>query len=130
MIRGSAERREVRELVGRYHVKASSERAPLSTLSGGNQQKVILGRWMCRDPKVLLLAELTQGIDVGARGGDLAAGQERGAGRRDGPGEELPLVCDRVFVLNEGRIVGELSGSNLTEDNIDGLALVGEENAA
>ncbi len=135
MIRGNAERREVRELMGRYRIKAASERVPLSTLSGGNQQKVVLGRWMCRDPKVLLLDEPTQGIDVGARveiwqlvRDAVDAGATALVVSSDF--EELPRVCDRVLVLNQGRIVGEISGDDLTEDNINGLALVGEEKKA
>jgi ribose transport system ATP-binding protein len=135
VIRGGAERKEVRELMGRYQIKAPSEKVPLSTLSGGNQQKVILGRWMCRDPKVLLLDEPTQGIDVGARVEIwqlVRQAVEAGAAALvvSSDFEELPRVCDRVLVLNQGRIVGEITGDDLTEDNINGLALVGEEKAA
>ncbi len=135
MIRGGAERREVRELMRRYEIKASSERAPLSTLSGGNQQKVVLGRWMCRDPKVLLLDEPTQGIDVGARfeiwqlvRGAVEAGATALVVSSDF--EELPRVCDRVLVLNQGQIVAEMRGDDLTEEKINGLALVGKETAS
>jgi ribose transport system ATP-binding protein len=96
---------------------------------------VVLGRWMCREPKVLLLDEPTQGIDVGARVEIwqlVREAVEAGATALvvSSDFEELPRVCDRVLVLNQGRIVGEISGDELTEDNINGLALVGEEKAA
>jgi ribose transport system ATP-binding protein len=134
-IRARLERRDARTLMDRYRIKAPSERAPLSTLSGGNQQKVILGRWMRRDPRLLLLDEPTQGIDVGAR---VEIWQLLRQAVHGGAAaivvcsdfEELPRVCDRVLVLNGGKVAAALTGEDLTEDNINGLALVGQETRA
>jgi monosaccharide-transporting ATPase len=106
--------------VERLRIRASSPEQKVSELSGGNQQKVMLARWLCLNPTVLLLDEPTRGIDVGAKAevqgviDDLA---------RDGLAvvlissdiEELIEGSDRVVVLKEGRVVGELGGDDVTE---------------
>jgi ribose transport system ATP-binding protein len=118
-----AERRDTRELVGAYAIKAEALDSPLGTLSGGNQQKAVLARWLRRDPRLLLLDEPTQGVDVGARveiwqhvrraveGGACALAVTSDL-------EELPRVCDRVLVLRGGRIVAELAGGELSEHSL------------
>jgi ribose transport system ATP-binding protein len=109
----------------RLQIKASSPEQKVSELSGGNQQKVMLARWMCLNPKVLLLDEPTRGIDVGAKAEVQSVIDELAA---DGLAvllisselEELIEGSDRVIVLKEGRVVGELGGSDVSEDALMG----------
>ncbi len=93
--------------------------AMLGSLSGGNQQKVIMGKWMRLSPKVMLFEEPTQGVDVGAKAEIYRQFSEAsGAGSAlvvsSADIDELVAVCDRILVLRHGRIVEELTGSNLT----------------
>ena len=101
--------------------------APVTSLSGGNQQKAIVGRWLLTRPKVLLLDDPTRGVDVGAKA-DLYRIMDRLC--RDGLGiivtsSELPellTLCDRILVLCEGRVTGELGRGEATEQRIMELA--------
>ncbi len=122
----AAERRDSRSLIARLQLKCASERATFSSLSGGNQQKGILARWLRRRPRILLLDEPTQGVDVGARAEIwkvIRAAVAEGAGAlvASSDSEELAGVCDRVLILREGRIAAELSGADLTEERLDQL---------
>jgi ribose transport system ATP-binding protein len=133
-IRRSAERRDARELIASHLIKAASEDAPFSSLSGGNQQKVILARWLRRRPRLVLLDEPTQGVDVGARLEiwDLVRrAVDEGASVLvvSSDLEELSRVADRAIVLRRGRLVAELAGSELTQDRLDHLTLTAEEAA-
>ncbi len=109
----------VRELA----VKTPSIETPVGRLSGGNQQKVVIGRWLLRSPKVLILDEPTRGVDVGARGEihrlirDLAAKGMAVLVISSEP-DELPDLCDRVLVMAEGRIVRELDGDAVSRNAI------------
>lgn len=93
---------------------------PVSSLSGGNAQKVVLGKWLMRDPKVLLLDDPTKGVDVGAKGefykilSDL---RERGVAilLHSSDDEELLGLCDRVLVMRDGVVRRELSGGDLNK---------------
>jgi ribose transport system ATP-binding protein len=105
----------------RLRIKASSPDQKVGELSGGNQQKVLLARWLCLNPKVLLLDEPTRGIDVGAKAEVQGVIDELA---KDGLGvvlisselEELIEGSNRVVVLKDGRKVGELTGDQVTED--------------
>lgn len=107
----------------KINVKASSIDQAVGSLSGGNQQKVVLAKWMLTQPDVLILDEPTRGIDVGAKYeiycviNDLAK-----AGKAVIViSSELPEVigtCDRVYVINEGQIAGELNKEELTQERI------------
>jgi ribose transport system ATP-binding protein len=112
------ERAEARASLTEFLVKAPSPAAPLTALSGGNQQKVILARWLRRRPKLLLLDEPTQGVDIGARAEIYQLVRAAVAGGAaaivvSSDFEELSRVCDRVLVLAGGRIVADVSGREL-----------------
>ncbi len=104
-------------------VKTAGVDAAITSLSGGNQQKCIIGRWLLTQPKVLLLDDPTRGVDVGAKA-ELYRLMDRLC--RDGLGiivtsSELPellTVCDRILVLCEGRLTGEFSRAEATEQRI------------
>jgi ribose transport system ATP-binding protein/rhamnose transport system ATP-binding protein len=104
-------------------VKTQSIETPVGLLSGGNQQKVVIGRWLLRAPKILILDEPTRGVDIGARADihrlirDLAARGMAVLVVSSEP-DELPDLCDRVLVMAEGRIVRELTGANITRNAI------------
>ncbi|MBU7596423.1 sugar ABC transporter ATP-binding protein [Streptomyces sp. P38-E01] len=109
--------------VRRLRIKASSPRQPVGELSGGNQQKVLLARWLAAEPKVLLLDEPTRGIDVGAKAevqkliDELAEGG-LGVVLISSDLEELIEGSDRVVVLRDGAVVEELAGDDVTEDRL------------
>ena len=104
-------------------IKTQSIDTPVLRLSGGNQQKIAIGRWLLRMPKVLILDEPTRGVDVGARGEihrlirSLAAKGMAVLVISSEP-DELPDLCDRVLVMAEGRIVRELEGNTISRASI------------
>jgi ABC-type sugar transport system ATPase subunit len=115
------ERQMAARSVEEMTVKTASLESAITSLSGGNQQKCIIGRWLLTRPKVLLLDDPTRGIDVGAKA-ELYRLVDRLC--RDGLGiivtsSELPellTLCDRILVLCEGRITGEFTRAEATED--------------
>ncbi len=110
-------------IIGDLAIKTPGTETPVGRLSGGNQQKVVIGRWLLRRPKVLMLDEPTRGVDVGARGEihrlirELAAKGMAVLVVSSEP-DELPDLCDRVLVMAEGRIVSELAGGAVTRSAI------------
>lgn len=111
------------EIGERYAVTPNQPELPLQVLSGGNQQKAILGKWLHIDPPVLLLDQPTQGVDVRAREqifGAIRAAADRGTAVvcASADYEELAAVCDRVLVLARGAIALVLSGTELTKERI------------
>jgi ribose transport system ATP-binding protein len=125
------ERTEARQLIGEFGIKTRSEAELLFTLSGGNQQKVMIARWMRRKPRLLLLDEPTQGVDVGARADIyemIRAAVERGAAVLLVVSEfdELASVADRVLVLRDGRIATEITGPNIDANRLTDFAYGGE----
>jgi ABC-type sugar transport system ATPase subunit len=111
-------------------VKMASPHVPISTLSGGNQQKVVLGRWLARKPKLLILDEPTKGIDVGAKSeiSDIVVKLAEGGTAILLISSEMPEVLslsDRVLVMRSGRIAGELDRTQLSPEAIIQLATTG-----
>ena len=113
--------------ISRLRIKTPSERTKIEALSGGNQQKVILSRWLLTAPKILMLDEPTRGIDVGSKYEiykliiDLAA-EGRGIIMVSSEMGELLGLCDRIVVMSGGRIAGELTGADATQEKIMHLA--------
>lgn len=108
-------------------IKTPSQKEKIRSLSGGNQQKVIFGRWLLCDPDILLLDEPTRGIDVGAKYeiyktiGEMAkSGKSIIMVSSEMP--ELLGVCDRILVMSGGRLVGEVDAKSATQEEIMALA--------
>jgi len=125
----------IADLISRFDIRPPDQKHNTRHLSGGNQQKVALGKWIPLQPRVLLLDEPTRGVDVAARWEihrrlrDLA---------QDGMSilfssselEEILILSDQVWVLHEGKIAGTLAGDELSEEEIMRLATGGKEAAA
>jgi ABC-type sugar transport system ATPase subunit len=122
------ERAHVSAVVGDYGIRAASADARVATLSGGNQQKVVLAKWMHAGPRLLLMDEPTRGVDVAAKAEIhrlLAAAKARGLGIlvSSSESEELQLLCDRILVMFRGRIVADLDRAEATEANLAHYAM-------
>jgi ribose transport system ATP-binding protein len=122
-----AENRTAAAMIDLMRIKTSSDRQVVRYLSGGNQQKVVLGKWLCLEPKLLLLDEPTRGIDVGAKEEIYKLMDElarRGVAIlfASSEMEEIIGLSDRALVMHEGRLVGELPRTELTEESIMRLA--------
>ena len=121
------QREDTQQYIDAMHTKTPSQETKIRALSGGNQQKVIIGRWLLTEPEVLLLDEPTRGIDVGAKYEiyqlilDLA---NRGKTVLMVSSEmpELLGVCDRIVVMSGGRVAGEVDARNTTQEEIMTLA--------
>jgi ribose transport system ATP-binding protein len=124
------ERSQSEEMSGRLRIRAVNDSSRTGNLSGGNQQKVVLGKWLALRPRVLLLDEPTRGIDVGAKQEiyqlmDELAGQGLAVLFVSSELEEVIGMSDRVLVMHEGRITGELPREQLSEEAIMHLATSG-----
>ena len=121
------QREDTQYYIDAMHTKTPSQETKIRALSGGNQQKVIIGRWLLTEPEVLLLDEPTRGIDVGAKYEiyqlilDLAnKGKTVIMVSSEMP--ELLGVCDRIVVMSGGRVAGEVDARNTTQEEIMTLA--------
>ena len=121
------QREDTQYYIDAMHTKTPSQETKIRALSGGNQQKVIIGRWLLTDPEVLLLDEPTRGIDVGAKYEiyqlilDLAnKGKTVIMVSSEMP--ELLGVCDRIVVMSGGRVAGEVNARSTTQEEIMTLA--------
>jgi len=120
-------RSDTRRMSQELNIKTPSEHQGVQMLSGGNQQKVVIGKWLAMQPRVLLLDEPTRGVDIGAKQEiyrlmeELA---ERGVAILfvSSEMEEVLSMSDRVLVMHEGRITGQLDRSELSEENVMQLA--------
>jgi len=117
------------------NIRSSSVYQIAGNLSGGNQQKVVLSKWLFSDPDVLILDEPTRGIDVGAKYEiytiiNKLAEEGKGILVISSEMPELLGICDRIYVLNEGRIVGEMAAADASQEKIMRAIVRGEERAA
>ena len=118
-----AENAAVDEQIKDIHIKVADKRLPILSLSGGNQQKVVIGKGLLTKPKILLLDEPSRGIDIGAKTEvfeiihDLA---EKGLSIIVISSElkEIMAIADRIVVLSNGKKTGELTGDEITEDTL------------
>jgi ribose transport system ATP-binding protein len=124
ILRRKPERADVQVWLDKLTVKpAGQTEFTMAQLSGGNQQKVIVARWLRQEPEVMILDEPTQGVDVGAKADihrliDEAAAQGTAVLVCSTDHEELVRVCDRVAIMRRGRLAEILRGSQITADNI------------
>ena len=115
--------RRARELLHQFDVRPPDPALTYESLSGGNQQKALLAKWLQTEPKVIFLHEPTQGVDVGAR---VQIFQMLGEAARGGASvlvassdnEQLAAICDRVLVLARGRVAAVISGDEVTKERI------------
>ncbi|MBQ8140087.1 MAG: ATP-binding cassette domain-containing protein [Clostridia bacterium] len=120
-------RKDTEWAIKSMRIKTPSQRTQIRTLSGGNQQKVILGRWLLTEPEVLMLDEPTRGIDVGAKFEiyqlivELAS-KGKAIIMVSGELPELLGVCDRICVMSGGKLVGEVDASRTSQEEIMALA--------
>lgn len=130
-----AEAESAKELIGSLSIKTASDLADVASLSGGNQQKVLFGKWLATQPKVLILDEPTRGVDVGSKDqihrliGKLA---DEGVAILVISSEmnEILALGDRILVMRQGRLAGELAGTEATQEKILELALPREADEA
>jgi ABC-type sugar transport system ATPase subunit len=120
-------RRLASDYVERLAIKAPGIDTPVGALSGGNQQKVQVARWLASGARILLLVDPTRGIDIGARHEinrlwKTLAGDGCAVLLVSSEAEELVDVCDRVIVLRNGEIAGEIGGTQMTEERLLRLA--------
>jgi ABC-type sugar transport system ATPase subunit len=123
VIHRHVETEETNRMIGELHVRTSSAEAPVGQLSGGNQQKIVLAKWLLADANVFLLDEPTRGVDIGAKAEMYAL--IRGLAKRgaailfaSSELEEVLRLADRILVMHRGSIAGELSREDATEERI------------
>ena len=113
----------VRSYIDRLKIKTPTPEQAICNLSGGHQQKVLLARWMCMNPKLMILDEPTRGIDVGAKAEIEQLIQEFSKSgisvlMISSEIAELERNCDRIIVMREGRVIGELAGDQISQDKV------------
>lgn len=131
-VQRSRERKVAGEFIRRVHVRAKTPHLTVRHLSGGNQQKVVFGKWLMTRPRIFIMEEPTRGVDVGAKSEIYGLMNQLTADgisiilvSSDVP--ELVSMSDRVLVLREGQIVRELSGEEITQHNVLHYSLRGEK---
>ena len=128
VIDSAKERTAIDEAVEKLQIKVNDLDAPVRTLSGGNQQKVVIGKWLMKEPRILLLNDPTRGIDVGTKQEMYRLMRELAqAGIAilfySTDYEELIGMCDRVVVCYGGKLIRELKGTDLNDHNLITAAL-------
>jgi ABC-type sugar transport system ATPase subunit len=131
VLRRRIETRAVEKMIADVQIRPAAPELPAENLSGGNQQKVVVGKWLLTNPKLVIFDEPTRGIDVGAKAEIYLRIREltrRGVGVIMASSElpELIGMCDRILVFHEGRVAGELSREQFSEEAIMRLATATE----
>jgi ribose transport system ATP-binding protein len=122
-------RKEAARVGSSLNLKMAGLEEPVSSLSGGNAQKVVIGKWLMRDPQVLLLDDPTKGVDVGTKAEfyalltRLCSEDGKTILLYSSDDEELIGLCDRVLVMYDGLIRTELSGNTLNKENLIAASL-------
>ena len=119
----NTEKKIVSQYAEKMNLKAASYLQPVLSLSGGNQQKVVLGKWLATKPKMLILDEPTRGIDVGAKAEiyamlDQLVHEGISVVIVSSDMEEIINLSDRTYVMYDGRIMANLTGDEITQENI------------
>jgi ribose transport system ATP-binding protein len=127
LIRNELETRAAVEMVKKLNIRTGTVEQSVNSLSGGNQQRVMIAKWLYTDPRILILDEPTRGVDVGAKSEihtmlRALCNEGRGIIVISSELPELIGICDRAVVMHEGRKVGELAGSDLTEAKVMAMA--------
>jgi ABC-type sugar transport system ATPase subunit len=131
-VRSREEQALVESNVRDLDIRTASTKTPVSALSGGNQQKVVLGKWLNTEPSLLILDEPTRGIDVGAKTEvrqkiDILAGSGMAVLLIASDLPEIMGMSDRILVMRNGRIVAEFARSQFTEEAIGSAAIAGAQ---
>jgi ribose transport system ATP-binding protein len=121
-------KKDAAQVGSNLNLKMAGLEEPVSSLSGGNAQKVVIGKWLMRDPQVLLLDDPTKGVDVGTKAEFYAlltrlSEEGKTIVLYSSDDEELIGLCDRVLVVHDGMIRTELSGETLTRENLIAASL-------
>jgi ABC-type sugar transport system ATPase subunit len=119
-------------MVGALSVKTNSSKSNIMSLSGGNQQKVVIGKGLMTDPKILLMDEPTRGVDIGAKGemfqiASNLAKQGLSIIIIASELKEIISISDRIIVLSSGMVTGEFQGDEIDEENIIRASSVGHK---
>jgi ribose transport system ATP-binding protein len=121
-------KKDAEQMSARLNLIMASLQDPVSSLSGGNAQKVVIGKWLMRQPNLLLLDDPTKGVDVGTKAEFYAlltklCDEGKTILYYSSDDEELVGLCNRVLVLHDGKIHTELSGAALTKENLISASL-------
>jgi ribose transport system ATP-binding protein len=128
MLRRGAERRAAQDTVRQLSVRTAGINSPVGSLSGGNQQKILLGRWLLADPRVLLFYDVTRGVDVATKHEIYQlmirlAAEGRAILFYSSDADELAALAHRVLVMRDGRIAAELTAPGITAEQIVAAAV-------
>jgi ABC-type sugar transport system ATPase subunit len=123
LIPRDAEATRIQKAMGAFGIRATGPAQAVGTLSGGNQQKTLLARWLDREPQVIVLDEPTRGVDVGAKAEihaliDRLASQGRAVLLISSDLPEILGMSDRVLVMHDGTLAAELQGASRTQENV------------
>jgi ribose transport system ATP-binding protein len=128
-------RKEAGDMANALTLKMADIDAPVSSLSGGNAQKVVIGKWLLRNPHLLMLDDPTKGIDVSAKADfykllTRLCDEGKSVLLYSSDDEELIGLCDRILVMHDGQIKSELSGVSLTRANLIAASLGASQETA